>query len=120
MRFLNIVKSAENSPLGPPPKALMDAIAKLGEDATKAGVFVETGGLLPSAAGARLGAVARRAARRSRGLPRSSVPIRPAGDQGRAAAEDESEQKPFNQRRQRPDDPLPRRERHGLDGQPAR
>jgi hypothetical protein len=54
MRFLNMVKAAENSRLGPPPKALMDAIAKLGEDATKAGVFVEAGGLLPSSAGARL------------------------------------------------------------------
>jgi hypothetical protein len=54
MRFMNMVRSAEKSPLGPPPKALMDAIAKLGEEATKAGVFVETGGLLPSAKGARL------------------------------------------------------------------
>ena len=54
MRFMNMVKSAEPSPLGPPPKALMDAIARLGEEATKAGVFVEAGGLLPTAAGARL------------------------------------------------------------------
>src|SRR5204862_7058244 len=54
MRFMNMVKSVENSPLGPPPKALMDAIAKLGEEATKAGVLVETGGLLPTAKGARL------------------------------------------------------------------
>jgi hypothetical protein len=54
MRFMNIVRTTENSPLGPPPKALMDAIDKLGEEATKAGVFVETGGLMPSAAGARL------------------------------------------------------------------
>ena len=29
----------------------MDAIAKLGEEAAKAGVLVETGGLLPTAAG---------------------------------------------------------------------
>jgi hypothetical protein len=54
MRFMNIVRTTENSPLGPPPKALMDAIDKLGEEATKAGVFVETGGLMPSATGARL------------------------------------------------------------------
>src|SRR5262249_17859570 len=54
MRFINILKSAEPSPLGPPPKELMDAIAKLGEEAAKAGVFVEAGGLLPTAKGARV------------------------------------------------------------------
>jgi hypothetical protein len=32
----------------------MEAIAKLGEEAAKAGVFVEMGGLLPTAIGARL------------------------------------------------------------------
>jgi hypothetical protein len=52
MRFLTTVKSPENS--GTPPKQLMEAIAKLGEEATKAGVLIETGGLLPSAAGARI------------------------------------------------------------------
>ena len=52
MRFMTMVKSAERS--GPPPRELMDAIAKLGEEATKAGVLVETGGLLPSALGARV------------------------------------------------------------------
>ncbi|HLN56941.1 MAG TPA: YciI family protein [Thermoanaerobaculia bacterium] len=52
MRFLSMVKSAENS--GPPPRELMDAMGKLAEDATKAGVLVETGGLLQSAAGARV------------------------------------------------------------------
>jgi hypothetical protein len=46
------VKSAENA--GPPPKALMAAIMKLGEEAMRAGVMVETGGLLPSAMGARV------------------------------------------------------------------
>jgi hypothetical protein len=52
MRFMAMVKSAENS--GPPPKELMDAISKLGEEGTKTGVLVETGGLLPSSAGARI------------------------------------------------------------------
>ena len=33
MRFMMLVKSAENS--GPPPKALMDAIGKAAEEATK-------------------------------------------------------------------------------------
>jgi hypothetical protein len=52
MRFMIMVKSAEN--VGPPPPALMAAIAKLGEEAMRAGVMVETGGLLPSAMGARV------------------------------------------------------------------
>ena len=52
MRFMIMVKSAENA--GPPPMALMEAIGKLGEEATRAGVMVETGGLLPSAMGARV------------------------------------------------------------------
>jgi hypothetical protein len=52
MRFMTLVKSAESS--GPPPRELMDAMAKLGEESAKAGVLVETGGLLPSAAGARV------------------------------------------------------------------
>ena len=47
MRFMMLVKSAENS--GPPPKDLMDAIAKLAADTTKAGTMIETGGLAPSA-----------------------------------------------------------------------
>lgn len=52
MRFLNLIKSRENA--GPPPKALMDAITQLGAEAMRAGVLVETGGLLPSAMGARV------------------------------------------------------------------
>jgi hypothetical protein len=52
MRFMTMVKSAEGS--GFPPQALMDGIAKLGQEAAKAGVLVETGGLLPSAMGARV------------------------------------------------------------------
>jgi hypothetical protein len=52
MRFMTLVRSAETS--GPPPVELMDAIAKLGEEATKAGVLIETGGLAPTATGARI------------------------------------------------------------------
>lgn len=52
MRFMTMVKAAEHS--GPPPQGLMDAIARLGAEAAKAGVMVETGGLLPSALGARV------------------------------------------------------------------
>jgi len=43
MRFMMLVKSAENK--GVPPKELMDAIAKLGEEANKAGTMITTGGL---------------------------------------------------------------------------
>ena len=52
MRFMTIVKSTENA--GPPPQALMDAIAKLGEEAARAGTLVEMGGLFPTAMGARV------------------------------------------------------------------
>ncbi len=52
MKFMVMVKSAEKS--GPPPQALMAGIAALGDEAAKAGVLVETGGLLPTAMGARI------------------------------------------------------------------
>jgi hypothetical protein len=47
MRFMMLVKSAENS--GPPPKELMDAMGKLVEDATKSGQMIAGGGLAPTA-----------------------------------------------------------------------
>jgi hypothetical protein len=49
---MSLVKSAESS--GPPPQALMDAMAKLSADSFKSGVLVELGGLLQSARGFRL------------------------------------------------------------------
>ncbi len=52
MRFMMLVKSAENS--GPPPKELMDAIGKLAEEAFKAGTMIETGGLAPTAMSSRV------------------------------------------------------------------
>jgi hypothetical protein len=52
MRFMMFVKSAENS--GPPPKPLMDAMAKLTEAATKAGTMVQAGGLGPTAQSTRV------------------------------------------------------------------
>jgi len=54
MRFMCMVKSAETWRAGPPPKSLFEAIGQLGEEATKAGVMVEMGGLLPTSAGARV------------------------------------------------------------------
>jgi hypothetical protein len=53
MRFMMIVKHAEKQ--GPPPKELMDAIAKVSEEETKAGTMLGSGGLAPTAQGARVG-----------------------------------------------------------------
>jgi hypothetical protein len=52
MRFMMLVKSTENA--GPPPKELMEAIAKLAVDTTKAGTMIETGGLAPTAMSTRV------------------------------------------------------------------
>jgi hypothetical protein len=51
MRFMTIVRTRENAEQ--PSPALIDAITKLGEEASQKGVMVEMGGLLPTAAGAR-------------------------------------------------------------------
>ncbi|MFI0447971.1 YciI family protein [Actinomadura sp. 6N118] len=52
MRFLTTLR--DSRPGTPPPPELMEAIMKLGEDATKAGVLLDQGGLAPSAMGARV------------------------------------------------------------------
>jgi hypothetical protein len=52
VRFMMLVKSAENS--GPPPKELMEALWKSGEEAAKAGVMIDSGGLKPTAMSARV------------------------------------------------------------------
>ena len=52
MRFMTLVKSAENA--GPPPPALMAAIAEYGTEAATAGSLVLTGGLASSQQGARV------------------------------------------------------------------
>jgi hypothetical protein len=52
MRYL-ILLTAAQSPGNPPPE-LMDAIMKLGAEATNAGALLDTAGLAPSAAGARV------------------------------------------------------------------
>jgi len=53
MKFMTLVLSDETQ--GPPPQALMDAIAKLGEEGTRAGAMVGMGGLYPTAAATRIG-----------------------------------------------------------------
>jgi hypothetical protein len=52
MRFMMMVKHAEEQ--GPPPKQLMDAIARLADEETKAGTMLGTGGLAATALGARV------------------------------------------------------------------
>ena len=52
MRFMMIVKHAENSV--PPPKELIDAITKAGEEASRSGTMLGSGGLGPTALGARV------------------------------------------------------------------
>jgi hypothetical protein len=52
MKFMMLVKHGENS--GPPPKELMDAIAKLSEEAVQAGTMLGSGGLGPTAQSTRV------------------------------------------------------------------
>ena len=52
MRYMMIVKHAENQ--GVPPRSLMDAIAKMSEEAVKAGTMLGNGGLKPTTDGARV------------------------------------------------------------------
>jgi len=52
MRFMTLVKSAEN--LGPPPKQIMDAITNIAEEASKTGSMINSGGLAPTAMGVRV------------------------------------------------------------------
>ena len=53
MKYMTLVKAVEGK-FGEPPPALYDAIMKLGEEASKAGVFVSMGGLKDTDAGAEL------------------------------------------------------------------
>jgi len=53
MRYLVLLRGLQ--PDTPPPAELMAAIMALGDEATKAGVLLDTAGLAPSAAGARVG-----------------------------------------------------------------
>jgi hypothetical protein len=52
MRYMVLLKGTH--PSAQPPPELMEAIMQLGEDATKAGALLDTAGLAPSAAGARV------------------------------------------------------------------
>ena len=52
MKVMMLVKHGENS--GPPPKELMDAIAKLSEEAVQAGTMLGSGGLAPTAQSTRV------------------------------------------------------------------
>jgi len=52
MRYIVLLKGTQTA--DPPPPALMEAIMKLGGEATRAGALLDTAGLAPSAAGARV------------------------------------------------------------------
>jgi hypothetical protein len=52
MRYIVLLKSPQMTT--PPPPELMDAIMRLGDEATQAGALLDTAGLSPSAAGARV------------------------------------------------------------------
>ena len=55
MRFMMIVKADPGFEAGQPPNpALIAAVGELSEQMTKAGILLQTGGLLPSATGARV------------------------------------------------------------------
>ena len=55
MRFMVMVKADQDYEAGRPPNPeLLGAMEKLSEDMVKAGVLLETGGLLPSSRGARV------------------------------------------------------------------
>jgi hypothetical protein len=55
MRYMFIVRGSENfAASGPPPAALVEAIERLGKEATKNGKMVSFGGLQPTSSGARM------------------------------------------------------------------
>jgi hypothetical protein len=54
MRFLGYTLGDESVPMPPPSPELMDAMGKFMEEATTAGVIVATGGIAPTAMGAKI------------------------------------------------------------------
>jgi hypothetical protein len=54
MRFLGYTLADESTPIAPPPPELMEEMGKFVEEATKAGVIVATGGIAPTAMGAKI------------------------------------------------------------------
>jgi hypothetical protein len=52
MRYIILLKGTRS--VGPPPPGLMEAIMQLGAEATASGALLDTAGLSPSAAGARV------------------------------------------------------------------
>jgi hypothetical protein len=54
MRFLGYTLADESTPLPPPTPELMEEMGKFVEEATNAGVIVATGGIAPTAMGAKI------------------------------------------------------------------
>jgi len=52
MRYMILLKAGQ--PATPPPAELMEAIMKLGDEATRVGALLDTAGLMPSVAGAKV------------------------------------------------------------------
>lgn len=54
MRFLGYTLADESAPIAPPTPELMEEMGRFVEEATKAGVIVATGGIAPTAMGAKI------------------------------------------------------------------
>jgi hypothetical protein len=54
MRFLGYTLADESTPIPPPPPGLMEEMGAFVEEATKAGVILATGGIAPTAMGAKI------------------------------------------------------------------
>jgi hypothetical protein len=54
MRFLGYTLADESTPMAPPTPGLMEEMGAFMEEATKAGVIVATGGIAPTAMGAKI------------------------------------------------------------------
>ena len=54
MKYLTFIRHSESYRKQPPPEALLEAMGKFIEKASKDGTLVDTGGLLPSKDGARI------------------------------------------------------------------
>jgi len=48
MRFITLLKTPDNSALGPPPPQLYAELGRLGQEAAQAGVLLDTAGLTPA------------------------------------------------------------------------
>src|SRR5207237_93264 len=69
MKYLTFIRHSESYRESPPPPALMEAMGKFVQKSLENGTLVETGGVLTSKAGARVGRALRRRLARLRASP---------------------------------------------------